>query len=456
MNEQPTQQPFSTGILLRLYQKLAKPGQFEVLLALGDQVLVSGMTFLIGIGVARLLGITEFGKLAIIFILQMFAQSLQGCFVVAPMMALSGLKVRRTTNYYAAVMAWSAALSVMAGCAVALAAWAIYAFRDGGVALAFILSAGAYTATQNLLYSARRMLFAKRIGWQAFYMDAARYALFLGAMALLWYQGYRIDVTTALWALAISGLAALVPLWLHLRGARIRQPILRTVWSRHWPFAHWLALMLMLTFGQDQAIALGLGAALSDQAIGGLRAGQYLIGVTHFIWVALENFVPGGASRAFAAGGIDHLQAYLRRTTRILGVVVWGFILLVSLPAETSLRLAFGTGYEQFAPILRLYGLTYAIAFFREVWVFFFYATQRTDVIFRAFALGFVVAMLAVYPAIKVLGTTGAALTVLLANTASTAYVMYHAWKAIQEDRAKPREKATASGVISRTALETG
>ncbi len=456
MIDQTPEKPFGAGLVSRLYAKFANPGQLEVLLALGDQVLVSGMTFLIGIGVARLLGITEFGKLAIVFILQMFAQSLQGCFVVAPMMALSGLRVRRSPNYYAAVMAWSAVLSIVAGCGVALAAFAIYAFRDGGAPLAFILSAGAYTVTQNLLYTVRRMLFAKRIGWQAFYMDAGRYALFLAAMLVLWRRGYHIDVTSALSALAISGLTALVPLWLHLRGARVRQPILRTVWSRHLPFAQWLALMLILTFGQDQAIALGLGAALSDQAIGGLRAGQYLIGVTHFIWVALENFVPGGASRAFAAGGIGHLQAYLTRTTRILGVVVWGFILLVSLPAETSLRLAFGAGYEQFAPILRLYGLTYAIAFFREVWVFFFYATQRTDVIFRAFALGFAVAMLAVYPAIKSLGTTGAALTVLFANTASTAYIMYHAWKTIRDDKGKAQAKADASGAASGAALETG
>ena len=120
--QQPAQPPGGTGLISRLREKFAKPGQLEVLLALGDQVLVSGMTFLIGIGVARLLGITEFGKLAIVFILQMFAQSLQGCFVVAPMMALSGLRGQRTANYYAAVMTWSAVLSLGAGCGVALAA----------------------------------------------------------------------------------------------------------------------------------------------------------------------------------------------------------------------------------------------------------------------------------------------------------------------------------------------
>ncbi len=412
---------------------LGGPGRLEVLLALADQVLVSGMTFAIGIAIARLLGITEFGKLAIVLILQMFVQSLQGCLVVAPMMALTGLRGRRSKHYYAAVMTWAMGLSLLAGTAVALAVWGIYAFRDGGVALAFVLSAGAYAATQNLLYSVRRMLFAQRLGWQAFLMDGGRYLAFLAILLVQWRRGGPIDVTVVLWSLAASGLTALVPLCLKLRGARLKPRLLRTVWQRHLPFAQWLALMLVLTFGQDQAIALSLGATLSDEAIGGLRAGQYLIGVTHFIWVALENFVPRSASQAYAAGGINALDQYLRRTTKMLGVIVWGFILIVSLPAETTLRLAFGPGYEQFAPILRLYGLTYAIAFFREVWVFFFYATERTDVIFRAFLIGFAVAMLAVLPAIKLAGITGAALTVLLANAASTAYILYHARKAVGE-----------------------
>lgn len=435
-------------VVERLRAKLlGDPKRLEVLLALADQVLVSGVTFAIGIGVARLLGITEFGKLAIVLILQMFVQSLQGCLVVAPMMALTGLRGRRSRNYFAAVMAWAIGLSLTAGVAVSLAVLGIYAFRDGGVAIGFVLAAGAYTGTQNLLYSVRRMLFAQRVGWQAFLMDGVRYLAFLAILLAQWLRGGPIDVTVALWALAVSGLAAVVPLWLRLRGARLKPRLLGTVWQRHLPFAQWLALMLVLTFGQDQAIALSLGATLSDEAIGGLRAGQYLIGVTHFIWVALENFVPRSASQAYAAGGIRALDQYLRNTTKMLGVIVWGFILLVSLPAETTLRLAFGPGYEQFAPILRLYGLTYAIAFFREVWVFFFYATQRTDVIFRAFLLGFAVAMLAVLPAIKLAGITGAAIAVLLANAASTVYIMYHARKAVHENaRTGDPRRADSSG----------
>lgn len=416
--------------LPRLWSRISgRIPNWDVQMALGDQLLVSGMTFLIGIGVARMLGIAEFGRLAMVLILQMFAQSLQGCFVVAPMMALSGRRERRSASYFASVVAWSGALSILAGLAVGCAVGVIYGLRDGTFPLALAVSAGLYTATQNMIYTTRRMLFAQHVGSHAFIMDLVRYVLFLSLVAAIWWSLGSLNVTSTLAALGVSGLVALGPLWMRLRGARLRPLMLQTVWGRHWPYAQWLALMMVLTFGQEQAIALGLGAVLSDEALGGLRAGQYLIGVTHFIWVTLENFVPTGASRAHASGGVPALQSYLKETTLTLGLVVWGFILLVSIPAEFSLRLAFGPGYEQFASILRIYALTYAIAFFREVWVFFFYATERTDVIFRAFGAGFIVAAIAFYPAIKMFGVPGAALTVFLANTASTIFIMLSAWK---------------------------
>lgn len=415
-------------MLARLTRGLPR---LDALMALANQGLISGVTFAIGIGVARLLGVGAFGRLAMVLILQLFAQYLQGCFVVAPMMAMAGRR-KRTVNYFAAVIAWSALLSIAAGICVAGAVGAIHAWRDGAVPVALAASAGAFTLTQNLLYTVRRMLFAEGLGWQALAMDTARYLAFIGAIAALWSSGQATDVPAVLWALAATGGLAVIPAALHLRRARLDRRLQRAVWDRHWPFARWLALMLLLTFGQEQAIALGLGATLSDEAIGGLRAGQYLIGTTHFIWVALENFVPGSASRAYAAGGHAALVGVLKRTTVVFGLIVWGVILAVSVPAEWSLRLAFGPGFEQYAPILRIYALTYAIAFSREVWVYFFHATQRTAIVFQAFAAGFLAAALVFYPAIKGHGILGAALTVLLANAVSTAYVMGHVWLAVR------------------------
>lgn len=406
-----------------------------MLMALANQILVSGMTFAVGIGVARLLGIGDFGKLALVMILQLFVQYLQGCFVVSPMMALTGRRPRRSQAYFAAVIIWSGGLSALAGLAVVLVVSAIYGVRDGAIPFDLALAAGSYTVVQNLLYTARRILFAQRAGWQAVVLDSSRYAIFAVSALALWQGQIRFDVALTLWLLAGSGLICLWPLWQRMQGVEVGRRLLGIVWARHLPIAKWLALMLILTFGQEQAVALGLGATLSDEALGGLRAGQYLIGTTHFIWVALENFVPRRASRAFAEGGIVALSGYLWRTTLVLGAVVWGIILVVSIPAEMSLRLTFGAGYEQFAPILRIYGVTYAIAFAREVWVFFYYPIERTQAIFQAYAAGFVVALIVFLPAIKTLGVTGAAVTALLASTTSTLWVVGLAWRHIAEAR---------------------
>ena len=59
----------------------------------------------------------------------------------------------------------------------------------------------------------------------------------------------------------------------------------------------WLLPMTAVTFAQEQAVTLSLGFFLSDEAVGGLRAGQYLLGATHFIMMALENFLPTNAAR---------------------------------------------------------------------------------------------------------------------------------------------------------------
>ena len=114
-----------------------------------------------------------------------------------------------------------------------------------------------------------------------------------------------------------------------------------------------------------------------------------------------------------------------------LGSVVWGFILLVSLPAEFSLRLAFGQGYEQFAPILRLYALDLCHRIFpRSVGVLLLCdRADQTSYSAHSAPEFSSSPLLFIYPSIKLFGVTGAALTVLIANVSSTAYMMYSAWR---------------------------
>lgn len=420
---EPPASPKSASVA-RLRGFLSSPSASEMLWAVVDQLIVSGSTFLIGIAAARILGLDQFGRFAIVLILAMLAAGLHNSAVVVPMLTIAGQRRQRSTNYYKAVMVWSAALCLGAGVVVALVVALAFGLRDGEVSATFALAAGAYTAAQNMQLTVRRLYFAQRRAIDAVVLDVMRYMLLLAIMVLAHSAGIDLSVEELLWALAGSALLALLPFVRHLTRGRGAPRLLRVVAARHRPFAVWLLPMTLLTFASEQAITLMLGVLLSDEAAGSLRAGQYLLGVTHFIVMAMENFLPGGAARAYAAGGASALRTYLFKRLVLFGAPTLALIVLLAIFAEPSLRFAFGESYVRFAPILRLYAISYVLIFVRDVWTHYFRAVERTDQIFRAYVASAIVAALLFGPLVLKWEALGAAVVILISTAVSTAYMI--------------------------------
>ena len=100
--------------------------------------------------------------------------------------------------------------------------------------------------------------------------------------------------------------------------------------------------MVIVSMGQEQVVPLIMGATLGDEAVGGLRAGQYLLGITHFLMMAMENFIPRQASEHFTAGGHKALRNYLMRQTVLIGSATLALILALAIPAEFWMGRVFG------------------------------------------------------------------------------------------------------------------
>jgi O-antigen/teichoic acid export membrane protein len=103
----------------------------------------------------------------------------------------------------------------------------------------------------------------------------------------------------------------------------------------------------------------------------------------------------------------------------LFGTLIGSLIFVMAVFAEWWLVTAFGTTYAEFAPVLRIYAVSYCCIFVRDVWTHYFRAIERTDIIFKAFGWSFVVALVLFYPALRYLGVTGAALVVLAAHAVS-------------------------------------
>ncbi|AWN45829.1 polysaccharide biosynthesis protein [Methylobacterium terrae] len=387
------------------------------LLSLLDQGAVSGFGFLAGIAAARLIDMEAFGRFALVLIVAGFAQGLHNALVTAPLMTLAG-SVRDPARYAAAVSA--GALVLAAGLALGVAGvLALYfAARGEAVPLDLVTAAGALTLAQNLQLTARRLLFAYDGGGSALAMDLARAVAFPLGVAGLWGLGVPLDAARLVEILALTAFVTTLPTLLG-RASDPGRRRLATATRRHWQMARWLLPVVLVTFGQEQLVWIIAGGALGDEALGGLRAAQYLVGIVLLMLAATENVVPTGAGRAYATGGEPALRAYLLGVTRRLGVPVGFLLAVVAVPADLWLRLVFGAPYVPFAPCLRWLALGVVFIFLRDMVAQIFRARRRTDVIFRAFAVSLAVSLALIQPLLTRYGATGAAAVVALAHAAS-------------------------------------
>ena len=398
-----------------------------------DQGLVSGLGFLTGIAAARLVGLEEFGRFAVVMIIGSLAQSSHNALIVAPVMSLAGTRRGASPSFFASAIAATLLISVPLALGVMGLLSALEIAEGKPIWTGFILATGALAFAQNLLFTVRRLLFAAGRGRDGLATDAVRGLLLTSMLGLAWTSGWQVHVDTLIWALAgatfIPAALAAQPL---LQGARIARIRVRALTMRCWPLGKWMLPNVAMTFGQEQVVWLIVGAMLGDMAVGGLRGAQYVVSLAYPFLAALENVAPVQASRAYEHKGIDGLRTYVKRLLVMFSPVACGFPLLTALSADFWLKLFFGPTFQGYGTCLRIFAVVVLFVFIRDVLSYFFRAVQQTRVIFQAFAVSSVITMIVMIPLIWGGGVVGAAVAIAAGQGVSMLYLlacMSKAWK---------------------------
>ncbi len=398
----------------------------DVTASVMSQVLVSGLNFAIGVLAARLLGVEDFGLFSLILLMASFTTNIEAHFLTLPMMTLAGARARRSPAYFATIQQ----LGLMTGClsALLIAGFVVllFALRGESADTALIAAAAFLTFSQNIQAHVRRILFARLRPQHAVALDFARLVLMALAVGLIIAAGMTPDVPTTLAGL---GLAALVPALPFLcTGARhaVRPRLVRIVVARHWPIASWLLLMLLVAIGQEQALWMIAGVEFGDAAIGGLRAGQYLLGTTHFLIYALENFMPRTAAQEMRKDDVAGLLRYLGIQTLFVGTASLALILPLAVFAGPVLGLVFGPDFVAYADHTRIFAAVYAVTIVRMVWLYYLRVVERTRDIFVSYVISSLTAIALVYPLIEHFGVSGIPITMLIAQTVLLAAIGAH------------------------------
>lgn len=269
-------------------------------LPLLDQMIVSGLNFIIAIVLARILGLEAFGQYTLVLIIVFFCLEIQRALVTAPMIHIAAAhdvpgyiaRLVRAQIFGAALMAVCAGVFVQVS-GMLFPKWGIADLIGPTMAVIFF---------RMQMEFARRYFYLRDLKARVFAMDITVATSVVGILTFLnWLDFFSVQIV--LWAHA-AAYAVAIPfyagLWCRI-GSGLRMNIAEFL-KRHGAFGGWLAAAVVVTYAASNILVMTGGAVLGATAAGTVKASQYMMGGMIVLFQAVENFVPVHMTRLHQKG----------------------------------------------------------------------------------------------------------------------------------------------------------
>ena len=328
-----------------------------------DQGMVSGVNFLTGFLLARFLGIEEFGIFTLLWLIVLFANTFQFAMISAPMMSI-GPKTseHQKSAFYNASLIQQLIFSVVTFIFLYVCVHVAQLLQpDWNIQhLAFPLAAaGFFFQNQDFI---RRYFFCKQKHKNAFINDSISYLGQIIILLLLFFTD-GLNVVDVYWVISATSAVAFFFGLTKFNVHRISFSYFCEHITRNVKFSKWLTASGILQWTSGNFVLLTAGAMLGSSSVGALKAAQNIIGVTHILFQAMENFVPINASHHFVKKGTDGLFHYLKKVMLSGGLIVAIICIFVSLFSEELMLVVYGSQYQQFSFVLNWYAAIYLLIF---------------------------------------------------------------------------------------------
>jgi O-antigen/teichoic acid export membrane protein len=375
------------------------------LTVLADQALVSGSNFVLGIVLARVLGLEGYGEYALAWMVVLFASSLHQAFMVSPLYVLMPVQQDRGA-YAAALLRVQNVISWAAGTVLFGALWIAQATKLVPLELPVIASIAAVAVAfihQDML---RRVLFALDRTRAALVLDLVAYGAQV-PLVLVAAQLGAVQVSDHLFLIAAALAGPAIVVHLHLARTLSGSMALRQVVAQHWVHGRHLLATAVLQWSSGNVFIAAAGGLLGPAAVGALRMAQNLVGLLHVLFLALENRIPLEAARIRHGEGDGAMLVYMRGTA--LQAALPTLLLLVALVAfrQPLLELAYGKGHGEASEVLVAFAGLYVLIFLGTFLRFTIRTLQRNQVILLSYVITTVFSAVAAQPMVKSFGLAG-------------------------------------------------
>ena len=391
-------------ISLSLPKNILRTGTFIVY---ADQALVSGTSFISTIILARYLGVNGFGIYSIAWLGVLIASSINQPFIIAPMQTLSGKKNPEEQKEYLQALVFKQLLfaglmSALAFITVIIMSFLLPQWKVDSVILAFPLAVFSFLLQDFL----RRYFFVIGKQGKAILIDFVAY----GGLLASSFGIHFIRQMDAQFVLLLTALfflyASLIGLW-SIPQLRFNAKQIKTVVLQHWDFSKWLTATALLQWFSGNLFIIAAGAILGPRAVGVTRMAQNIVGVTHVLFLAMENIIPARAANCQRVGGNNMMFKYLWKFTLQMGVITFSLLAAIAIFSKQIINACYGAGFAPYNHVLIGFCGLYVIVFLGCPLRYAIRTMEKTKIIFWSFIASAIFSISSAYPIISHFGLYG-------------------------------------------------
>jgi len=345
-------------------------------LALADQATISGTNFLMGILLARHLGLKGFGSFTLAWMTVLFIQAMQSSLTSSPMMSIGPQQEEADMPaYFGAVLIQQLIVSLLSFLLLSSGLLlSLLIFPKWGFAPLFwsLIMASLAFPMQDFI---RRYFFTRNQYAVAIVGDAITYLGQLGLFFLLAFTD-KLSVSNVLWVITFTSTVAIIYGAFYMKGLLFERAVFYSTTKRHWAFSKWFIGATLSEWLYGNVFIIAAGNIIGVSAVGALKAAQNIVAITHILFKTLENIVPIKAAQHYKIGKSASLNLYLKKITLLSAFPIFTALILAFVFPSFLLDLVFGSEYQKIAYILQWYAIIYMIMF---LWLPFRWGLQTLE-----------------------------------------------------------------------------
>jgi len=398
-------------------------GNKDKLLILADQLQVSGSNFLMGILIARFLGISIFGVYGICYMGFYFCISIQQAFFTIPMFSLGPQKDKNVLQEYLSSLFF---MNLIFTFSLAFCCYLIlqfYSFNPVWQLKELSLIISIQLALMLTYDFVRRYFLVKSRIVLVFIFDFISY--FLPLFLFLFSNLIVIKLTSVFYT--ISGLL-FISIFSALFFIKLKRPsisLYRNVFIEHFIYSKWLLGRAFLSWFSGNFFLIAGAQLLGPVALGAIRMGQNINGIVNVVLLSFENRTPISAAKIFSENGLSALNLYLKN----VGIKAFSFCfingLLVIIFSDFIVEKLYGKEFLDYSYILIWYGVFNLFMSISMVYRFALLTLKNTSHVFIANVLSAILGFVFAYPMINLWGIYGLLVGLLLSQIIVTAWLMF-------------------------------